>query len=591
MFRGSKRDITGFYKRPLPSSTLGSASRQEEILSYQSKVVREGDNEHKDKYKAGHYIKEFFTSNSLPGGVHTSFHEAKKYAEHEVAAMEFMRLMIEWQPKVRLMADQDKYWVRCKEIDNAQSLSALDNDREFSLVLEIQKKASVEQYGSSTGYKGLGELNFVMFGLLQDDHHVGRNYLCDSNNRLHRIHCKETKFKSSNFGKTYKAFEEFLYSEELSKQNPVYIRERNQALLKFLTLPAEILLAFCNRYFSDEAERAKNSNYLLQAQDNIKRNLIEDCQTHLQQSRLFVNLFPEFTTYVTSHEARIFLCHYAFYLKQFTLSGKDFLIDQDTNWEDIIAAHHQQLIDELVHLNIVACPPAQESLTNLKPFLLPTSQILNIQEPRYVANSSSKDLRPVTCSRDLENLHNAQHDGTERDRSESHEKVARRRDSNTPQPPVKSAKLRPKQDPVALPMFTSVSTQTEEKPDCRILLAGIQKLANYAQTLTGNKKNQAERLAQQLEHTVNEFLCDHLDRAMASQQINDLICKGRQTMRQDRTAFDILAHIAIACTVVGFVVMLINKISHDTLFLTKTSRERHLEAIENSFSISLQGIK
>ncbi len=144
---------------------------------------------------------------------------------------------------------------------------------------------------------------------------------------------------------------------------------------------------------------------------------------------------------------------------------------------------------------------------------------------------------------------------------------------------------------MALPTFTSVSTQTEEKPDCRILLAGIQKLADYAQTLTGNKKNQAESLAQQLENTVNEFLCDRLDRAMASQHMSDLICKGRQTMRQDRTALDILAHIAIACTVVGFVVMLVNKISHDTFFLTKTSRERHLETIESSFSISLQCIK
>lgn len=109
-------------------------------------------------------------------------------------------------------------------------------------------------------------------------------------------------------------------------------------------------------------------------------------------------------------------------------------------------------------------------------------------------------------------------------------------------------------------------------------------LEEYGQSLKRHGRECGDKvinLAKTLRSEINNYAERKTDKEEASIRINALMTQGKLIMREDRRVLDILGHIILALTTVGFGFMVFNKIQNGTFFLNKTKRECLLSNIES----------
>lgn len=117
-----------------------------------------------------------------------------------------------------------------------------------------------------------------------------------------------------------------------------------------------------------------------------------------------------------------------------------------------------------------------------------------------------------------------------------------------------------------------------QNEDYQQIMAALRELEQYGQTLKNegwSKGDPVINLSKHLRHVVCSY-----NKEEAAPRIHALIQKGKLVLREDRRALDILAHIFIAITLVGFGFMVAQKIQTGTFFLNKTKREILLSELE-----------
>lgn len=125
-------------------------------------------------------------------------------------------------------------------------------------------------------------------------------------------------------------------------------------------------------------------------------------------------------------------------------------------------------------------------------------------------------------------------------------------------------------------------------PDYASLFQCIKELQTYGEELNEhgyNKGLKAINLAQSLNRELRSYIQNPENRDVAAQHISALIIKGKSIMRQDRRALDIIAHIVLAMTGIGLIVMLGHKAYTGTFFLNPTRREGLLDAVAKDDNI------
>lgn len=159
-----------FQKKPRPKDCHGDCATVENGLLYLHKKVPEGEDPNRDKYTAGHYLKNFSEYRVLSNGNTIICPKAEEQGRHEVAVLEFLRLMIPGQPKARFVQDKNSnYYLDSKEVKSVGGLQPLclapsvsEYLGQTQMVKELYHKLNWEVYGSEQGFKRLGELNFIM---------------------------------------------------------------------------------------------------------------------------------------------------------------------------------------------------------------------------------------------------------------------------------------------------------------------------------------------------------------------------------------------------------------------------------------------
>jgi len=130
------------------------------------------------------------------------------------------------------------------------------------------------------------------------------------------------------------------------------------------------------------------------------------------------------------------------------------------------------------------------------------------------------------------------------------------------------------------------SSETND-PQFIPLLNKIQALKNYGEKphMIGAKGDNTIILAEKLRTVIINFAENKIDNKMASQEITQLIKQGHKTLGEDRNIADIIAHICLALTGVGLVIMGINKLCYGSFFLNSTKRQIMLDEIKNDESL------
>lgn len=115
------------------------------------------------------------------------------------------------------------------------------------------------------------------------------------------------------------------------------------------------------------------------------------------------------------------------------------------------------------------------------------------------------------------------------------------------------------------------------------LATRINELEEYGQSLKKSGKCKGEQvinLAKNLRQEVSGCVEHNLAKEEATPRIQALMQQGKLIMREDRRGLDILAHIFIALTVIGFAFMVAQKVLTGTFFFNRTKRESLLAEVE-----------
>lgn len=254
-----------------------------------NKKLKYGDEPNKNKYQKQYFIKK--VKYPLQNG------------KHEVAIMEFYRLLLPIQPKYRFIQDiyQLDSYVQSTAIQYGDSVLMLGHNA-------LRQQCSPWQYGKTNGLKGLGALECIgKFILDNRDNHLG-NLIVDNENQLYKIDGKGVYWQhlSPHHSSSLKNKFSNLYG-----RNTAYTKEFNRVLLRFITLPEMILNTFCQNYFVNQEDKIA-----LFANQIFLRHL---CQTKIRDDQHF---FYQFKEYCCDTEAEEDLEAYVSHLKNFTHSGK-----------------------------------------------------------------------------------------------------------------------------------------------------------------------------------------------------------------------------------------------------------------------------
>ncbi|MFZ4077325.1 MAG: hypothetical protein ACOYKA_04990 [Legionellaceae bacterium] len=289
---------------------LDGLSAQYGRLKYMRKKPKSGEEPKRSKYQAGHFLKEIES---------TKIESAEIKATREVAAQEFLRLMIPAQPKARLVqGPREEIYVQSKEIPDP---------------IKLTEHAAAIACGES--YQGLGELDFFLNCVLTDYDQLTHNYLLGQDKRLYRIDFGMTLFiniSSESLSHVSQLTDEYVTS------NSTYREERNQALLKFLLLPPELIDTFSDVYFGTSEEKRNVNNSLKETQKYL-REILQTKQSH--------NFFPDFDKYLTSKQGMA--QHEAFkqQVLEFKTKGKKTLVSFCSSFSvDSIDKRYRDLLSD-----------------------------------------------------------------------------------------------------------------------------------------------------------------------------------------------------------------------------------------------------
>lgn len=137
-----------------------------------------------------------------------------------------------------------------------------------------------------------------------------------------------------------------------------------------------------------------------------------------------------------------------------------------------------------------------------------------------------------------------------------------------------------KSRPNALP-----TSQLSSSDHYLAVLQSIEDLDNYGQLLHDNDRciagNKTKLLAQHLRIVIKSLINNTLTKEEAAKKISVLLKNGRHTLSQDRRYQDIIAHIIIACTGIGLIVMMVNKYYTGQFFLN-THRQHKLASVHHA---------
>lgn len=265
----------------------------------------------------------------------------------EVIGQEFFRLLIPYQPKTRLLVDNDmygsrhKYYVISKEIPKFKKFHELNH--------AVLKKKLL-----NGTYKGLGDILVASLFLREDDLHSG-NIGVDEQGRVVKIdggftlESKKTVTEKDiaalpKLNKTYPKnwIGMSVWSRELEKsiintdnefanamrEESDFRREINRMLLRISVLPEELIQKFIQSYEPTSAEEAVIANIIKQSQLEI---------------RSAANNNPDFLSYLYSADAKEDLNEYLDYLDTFKTTGKHFLMRDDKSDVDFREMIENQL--------------------------------------------------------------------------------------------------------------------------------------------------------------------------------------------------------------------------------------------------------
>lgn len=118
------------------------------------------------------------------------------------------------------------------------------------------------------------------------------------------------------------------------------------------------------------------------------------------------------------------------------------------------------------------------------------------------------------------------------------------------------------------------------------LLKKIYELDEYGKDLKVKghltKGNKVVKLATDLRYQINTFNRGDCDSSTASEAVSKLLSNGKRMMGEDRTFKDIIAHIILALTGIGLIIILCNKYlsNSKSIFLNPTKRQKILGVIE-----------
>ena len=278
-------------------------------LFFATKKIKFGDTPTKMKYEKNQY-----------------FLKKVEDSTHEVAIMEFYRLLIPQQPKYRSIQDICKdHYVQSKAI---QGQTVFEMDKPSFL-----NQCSNTHYGTSLGMKGLGAIecisNYILYNI---DEHLG-NLIIDEHQQLYKIDgehvywqpldVKELQILKENFNKLYGV-------------NEIYTHEFNQVLLRFLVLPEILLHAFCQQYHVKD-----NDKKALLANQIFLRHLV---RTKFDLDESF---FPQFKGYISSEKALVELKDFIPHLQNFVTAGKNKLLSDHINLSISVIQNFEQLKQSL----------------------------------------------------------------------------------------------------------------------------------------------------------------------------------------------------------------------------------------------------
>lgn len=271
-------------------SLPGRSSAQLRLWSA-TKKVKFGDHPNKNKYKSQYFLKKV------------------ENGRHEVAIMEFYRLLIPSQPKFRLIQDtwHLSNYVQSTAIPGQPALYMEEND--------FLNKRSITNYGTSTGFKGLGAIECISLLILYtEDTYLG-NLIVNDENQLFKIDGKYVYWQPLNLTQL-----EMLNNDvkKFNNINEIYSQEFNQVLLRYLVLPEAIMEAFSQKYqLTNENKQTLFSNQIYLR--HLSRTL-----NHQGQS-----FFHQFINYGLSEQAFEDLKRYIPHLNHFITSGKNRLLSHD----------------------------------------------------------------------------------------------------------------------------------------------------------------------------------------------------------------------------------------------------------------------
>jgi hypothetical protein len=268
---------------------------------------------------------------------------SKVIALREVIAQEFFRLIMPYQPKTRIAkANTGKTFVVSKGRKGTTSLGKIP--------FEENIKAFGENYGQTNGYKGLGGVLVIMLLLNETDAKLG-NLLVDTQGRIIKIdgdycfsklndsrHSQSNSDISSNdfsslpFVSDYASFNwldlirggelnsrymaeksnDLLFDQSLIN-NPIFRQEVNEATLKVLALPSELLKQFVSSYTHSHSETDLLTNELLQRTTQLRQAALEN---------------PNFLDYVKSNTSKENLNQFVDELKEFKTMKKHHLLNE-----------------------------------------------------------------------------------------------------------------------------------------------------------------------------------------------------------------------------------------------------------------------
>ncbi len=117
------------------------------------------------------------------------------------------------------------------------------------------------------------------------------------------------------------------------------------------------------------------------------------------------------------------------------------------------------------------------------------------------------------------------------------------------------------------------------------VLQSITDLDNYGQLLYDKDRciagNRTKLLAQHLQIVIKSLVNNTLTKEEAAEKISVLLNNGQHALGQDRRCRDIIAHIILACTGIGLIVMMINKYYTGQFFLN-THRQHKLASVHHA---------